>query len=104
MYFHGSYYKQCYNFSVSTPRFIIAAMYMHFQGFPDGASGKEPPCQCRRHQRHRFDPWVREILWRRAWQPTPVFLPEEFHGQRSLESYSPQGGKELDTTEATEHA
>ena len=31
-----------------------------------------------------FDPWVRKILWRRDWQPTPVFLPGEFHGQRSL--------------------
>ena len=38
-----------------------------------------------------------------AQQPTPVFLPGEFHGQRSLVCYSPQGWKELDTTEATEH-
>ena len=37
--------------------------------------------------------------WRSKWQPTPVFLPGEFHGQRSLAGYSPQGGKELDTTE-----
>ena len=36
-----------------------------------------------------FDPWVRKILWRRAWQPTPVFLPGESHGQRSLAGYSP---------------
>ena len=43
-----------------------------------------------------------KIPWRRAWQPTPVFLPGEFHGQRSLAGYSPQGHKELDTTEATE--
>ena len=46
-------------------------------GFPGGASGKEPACQCRRHKRHRFDPWVRKILWRRDWQHTPVFLPRE---------------------------
>ena len=46
-------------------------------GFPDGASGKEPTCQCRRPKRCRLDPWVREIPWRRAWHPTPVFLPEE---------------------------
>ena len=38
-------------------------------------------------------------LWRRKWQPTPVFLPGEFHGQRSLASYSPWGFKESDTTE-----
>ena len=30
--------------------------------------------------RHRFDPWIRKIPWRRKWQPTPVFLPGEFHG------------------------
>jgi len=45
--------------------------------FPGGASGKEPTCQCRRCKRYRFDPWVRKILGRRAWQHTPVFLPEE---------------------------
>ena len=37
----------------------------------------------------RFDPWVRKIPWRRAWQPTPVFFPGESHGQRSLDGYSP---------------
>ena len=40
-----------------------------------GTSGKEPACQCRRHKRHGFDPWVGKIPWRRAWQPTPAFLP-----------------------------
>jgi len=37
-----------------------------------------------RHKRCRFNPWVRKIPLRRAWQPTPVFLPGESHGQRSL--------------------
>ena len=46
-----------------------------------------------------FDPWVRKIPWRREWQPTPLFLPGEFHGQRSPEGYSPWGRKESDTTE-----
>ena len=41
------------------------------EGFPGGASGKEPTCQCRRHKRPRFSPWVRKILWRSVWQPTP---------------------------------
>ena len=45
--------------------------------FPGGASGKEPTCQCRRRKRHGFNPWVGKIPWRRAWQPTPVFLPGE---------------------------
>ena len=65
-------------------------------GFPGGSDCKESACQCRRP---RFHPWVRTIPWRRKWQPTPVFLPEEFHGQRSLAGYSPQGHKESDTTE-----
>ena len=67
-------------------------------GFPDGAGGKERTCQCRRCKRCRFDPWIRKIPWRRAWKPTPVFLPGEFHGQRSPESYSPWGGTESDRT------
>ena len=49
-------------------------------GFPDGSSSEEPTCQCRRHKIYRFDPWVGKIPWRRAWQPTPVFLPGESHG------------------------
>ena len=52
-------------------------------GFPSGASGKEPACQCRRHKRYGFDPWLWKIPWRRAQQPTLVFWPGEFHGQRS---------------------
>ena len=47
----------------------------------------------------RFNPWVRKIPWRRKWQPTPVFLTEESHGQRSLAVYSPWGCKESDMTE-----
>ena len=46
-----------------------------------------------------FDLWIRKIPWRRKWQPTPVFLPEKFHGQRSLAGYSPWGHKDSDTTE-----
>ena len=46
-------------------------------GFSCGASGKEPPCQCRRHKRHRFDSLVTEIPWKGTWQPTSVFLPGE---------------------------
>ena len=69
-------------------------------GFPGGASGKELACHCRRCKRHRFDPRVKTIPWRRALQPTPIFLPGESHGQRSLVGYSPWGRKESDTTEA----
>ena len=47
---------------------------MHLD-FPVGAVGKEFACQCRRHKRWGFNPWVRKTLWRRKWQPSPVFLP-----------------------------
>ena len=73
-------------------------------GYYGGTSGKEPTCQCRRHKTGEFHPWVRKIPWRRAWQPTPVFLLGEAHGQKSLAGYSPCGGKELDMTEVTEHS
>ena len=46
-------------------------------------TSKEFACQHRRLKRCGFDPWVGKILWRRAWQPTTVFLPEKFHGQRA---------------------
>ena len=71
--------------------------------WPGSASGKEPACQCRRHKRSRFNPWVRMISWRRVWQPTPVFVPGECHGPRSLPSYGPQGHKESDMIEAAQH-
>ena len=44
-------------------------------GFPGGTSGKESACQCRRHERLGFNPWVGKIPWRTEWQPIPVFLP-----------------------------
>ena len=65
---------------------------------------KESTCQCRSCKRCRFDPWVGKIPWRRKWQPTPVFLPGKSHRQRSLADYSLWGCKELDMTEANEHA
>ena len=63
--------------------------------------GKEHACQCRRRKRSRLVPWVGKIPWRRAWQPTLVFLPGESHGQRNLAGYGPQGHKESDMTEVT---
>ena len=46
------------------------------QGFPGGTSGKEPACQCRRHKRHGFDPWVGKIPWRRHGNPLQYSCPE----------------------------
>ena len=56
-------------------------------------SGKESTYQFRRCG---FHPWVGKISWRRKWQPTPVFPPEESHGQRSLVGYSPWGCKRVE--------
>ena len=67
-------------------------------------SDKESTFQCRRYSNCGLEPWVWKIPWSRKWQPTPVFLPGESHGQRGLEGYSPWGHKESDTTEATFHA
>ena len=49
--------------------------------------------------RPEFDLWVGKPPWRREWQPTPVFLLGEFHGQRSMAGYSSWGHKESDKTE-----
>ena len=65
-------------------------------------SVKNPPTM-QETQEKGFDTWVGKIPWRRKWQSTPVFLPGEFHGQRSLASCSLWGRKEPDMTEATEH-
>ena len=72
-------------------------------GFPSIVSGKETDYQCRRHKRLGFDPCIRKIPWKRTWQPTPVLLPRESHGQRTLAGYSAWGcgvGHNL----ASEHA
>ena len=60
---------------------------------------KNPPAM----QETQVYPWVGKIPWRRERQPTPVFLPREFHGQRTLAGNSPQGHKEPDTTEQLTH-
>ena len=65
--------------------------------------GKESACQCRRLRRCGFDPWVGKIPWRRKWQPTPVFLSRESHGERSLLGHSPWDCKELGMIEVTEN-
>ena len=62
-------------------------------------SDKESTCQCSRHRRLEFHPWVGKIPWRRKWQSSPVFLPEKSHGLGSLAGYSPWSRKESDRTE-----
>ena len=69
-----------------------------FEGFPGGLVVKNPPANAG----DSFNPWVRKILWRRKWQPTPVFLPGKSHGQRTLGGYSPWGFKRVRHNLATE--
>ena len=76
-------------------------LFLDKWAFPGGTSGKESPWKCRRHKRPGFDPQIGKISWRKAWQPTPVCLPRDSHGQRSLVGYSPQGQRELDLPEVT---
>ena len=59
---------------------------------------RNPPAK-HEMQEIQVRPWVGKIFWRRKWQPTPVFLPEKSHEQRSLVGYSPKGHKESDMSE-----
>ena len=70
---------------------LLTAVASLVLGLPRWYSGRESGCQYRTHRRPWFESWVRKIPWRRTWQPTPVFLPGKFHGQRSLAGYSSQG-------------
>ena len=75
--------------------YVLYYFYMHIH-FPGGSDGKESACKA---GDPGSNPWIGTILWRRKWQPTPVFLPGESHGQRSLVGDSPWGHKESDTAE-----
>ena len=61
-------------------------MFDSIVDFPGGSDGKESACNA---GGLGFDPWVRNISWRRKWKRTPVFLPGELHGQKRLVGYSP---------------
>ena len=71
---------------------------------PGGAVVKNPPANAGDVRDVGSIPESGRCPWRRAWQPTPVFLLGESHGERNLAGHSPQGRKESDTTEATEYA
>ena len=72
--------------------------HMEVLGFPGGSAVKNPPAKAG----DVFDPWARQIPWRREWQPTPV-LPGKSHEQRSLVGYSPWGCKGSDMAEQLNH-
>ena len=80
----------------------ILGCYYKYSGLPKWLSGKKKKkstCQCRRHRRCEFNPWIRKIPWRRKWQATPIILPGKSNGWRSLVGCSPRSCQELDTTE-----
>ena len=82
-------------------RWMNSEPVIQSEGFPGGSVGKKPACQCRRHKRCHFDPWCRKMPWKRAWQPTAVFLPGESQGERSLVGYGSWGCKESDMIKVT---
>ena len=85
-------------------QFIFSQCLIYVMLLPWWLCGKESACQCKRH---RFDPWVRKIPWKRKQLPTPEFLPRKSHGQRNLVGYSPWGHKRfrhnLDTEQHVSH-
>ena len=66
--------------------FLVLTCFMVLMRLPWWLTDKESACQCRGRE---FDPWVGKIPWRKKWQPIPIFLPGEHHGQRSVVGYSP---------------
>ena len=95
----GAWWAAVYGVAQSRTRLKrLSSSGIHVRGIPGGISVKEPARQCRRCEKHRLSPWVGSIPWRRAWQPTLVFLSGKSHGQRSLVFHSSKGCKELDRT------
>ena len=87
----GSWWAAAHGIAKSWPQ-LSDFTFIDTIGLPRWLSGKESACQSRRWG---FNPWVRKILWKRNWQPTPVFLPGKCHGQRSLAGYGPWGLKRV---------
>ena len=76
---------------------MVAELYIYIHMYVNMGVPGASVVVCLPNRRCGFDPWVRKIPWRRKWQPTPVFWPGKFHGQRSLVGYSPWGHNESDT-------
>ena len=111
---YDTVFKNCFIFLTKFPKikFIWSSFDLQLTfRFSKRALGACPVAQqyrfhlqCRRHRRCRSDLWVGKIPWRGTWQPTPVFLREKSHGQRSLAGHNPWSRKESDTTEAAEQS
>ena len=72
-------------------------------GFPGGLAGKQSTCNAGDARDAGLIPGLGRSPGGRTWQPSPVILPGESHGQGSLTGYGPWGHKESDMTEVTEH-
>ena len=73
---------------------VVSGLYSvpaDLSGLPRWLIGWRICLQCRRRRKCGFDPWVEKIPWRRAWQPTSVFFPGEFHAQRRVEGLQSTG-------------
>ena len=105
LYFYLNFFFLMWTIFEVFIEFVIILLLLYYFGheaygiFYRWLSDKESTCQCQKRRRCSFSPWVGKILQRRAWQPAPVSLPGESHGQRCLLGCSPWGHKELDTTE-----
>ena len=87
-------FKKYYNPKIESP-------YPNMRASPAVLAVENPPANTGDRREVGLILIVGKIPWRRAWQPSPIFLPEESHGERSLVGYSPWGPTELDTTEVT---
>ena len=83
---------------------VVGCGYLLLMDFTHGSVANESTCQCKRHKRCGFDPWVRKICWSRKWQPTPVFLRGKFHGQHILTGYMSVDLQRVGLEWATEQA
>ena len=82
---------------------VCICIYVYaYTGIPGGASGKQSACQCRRHKRRGFDPWVRKIPWRRAGNPLQYSCLEN-PMDRGAWWVTVHSVAKLDTTEVTWH-
>ena len=93
----GHLHKTCTTLQVAQSKLQVVCpscgprIWSQLWAFSRGTYGKESTSQCRRCKRQWSDPWMGKIPWRRKWHPSPVCLPGESHGQRSLLGYRPWG-------------
>ena len=90
------------NLNASNVNYLKSTYVLSIHNFPGGTVVKNLPINVG-DKKLRFHPWVGKISWRRKWQPIPVFLLGQSHGQGSLAGYSPWHLKESDMIEVTEH-